>query len=69
MTITVGATYEDGVLKPDSPLQLQDRVKVRLTIEEPETAKPENEAWKAIDALRGMVKGAPRDISENHDKY
>jgi len=70
MTITVEATYEDGVLKPDAPLQLQEKAKVRLTIEEPEAAKPEDEdAWKAIDALRGVVKGAPPDVSENHDKY
>jgi hypothetical protein len=25
--------------------------------------------WKAIDALRGIVKDAPSDMAENHDKY
>jgi hypothetical protein len=25
--------------------------------------------WKAIDALRGIVKDAPTDVAENHDKY
>lgn len=25
--------------------------------------------WKAIDSLRGIVKNAPPDLSENHDKY
>ena len=25
--------------------------------------------WKAIDALRGIVKDAPPDVAENHDAY
>jgi hypothetical protein len=25
--------------------------------------------WKAIDVLRGIVKDAPTDVAENHDKY
>lgn len=25
--------------------------------------------WKAIDALRGIVKDAPSDVAANHDKY
>ena len=33
MTITVEATYEDGVLKPKDPLPLKEREKLRLTIE------------------------------------
>ena len=33
MAITVEAIYEDGVLKPTTPLTLQEHEKVRLTIE------------------------------------
>jgi predicted DNA-binding antitoxin AbrB/MazE fold protein len=33
MTLTVQATYENGVLKPDQPLPLQELEKVRLTIQ------------------------------------
>lgn len=33
MTITVEATYENGVLKPDQPLPLKEHVKVRVTVE------------------------------------
>jgi predicted DNA-binding antitoxin AbrB/MazE fold protein len=33
MPLTVEATYENGVLKPAEPLPLQERQKVRLTIE------------------------------------
>ncbi len=37
MPIIVEAVYQDGVLKPESPLPLKDREKVRLTVE-PATA-------------------------------
>ena len=33
MAITVEATYENGVLKPDQALPLKEHDKVRLTIE------------------------------------
>jgi predicted DNA-binding antitoxin AbrB/MazE fold protein len=34
MSITVEATYEDGVLKPLMPLPLKEHEKVRVTINE-----------------------------------
>ena len=33
MSLTVEATYENGVLKPVTPLPLQEHAKVRLTIQ------------------------------------
>lgn len=33
MPIVVEAVYEDGVLKPDSPLPLEEHQKVRVTVE------------------------------------
>jgi predicted DNA-binding antitoxin AbrB/MazE fold protein len=33
MTITVEATYENGVLKPSQPLPLKEQEKARVTIE------------------------------------
>lgn len=33
MTLTIQATYEDGVLKPAQPLPLKEHEKVRITIE------------------------------------
>ena len=33
MPIVVEAVYEDGVLKPDSPLPLKEHEKVRVTVE------------------------------------
>jgi predicted DNA-binding antitoxin AbrB/MazE fold protein len=35
MTITIEATYEDGVLKPAQPLPLKEREQVRVTIHRP----------------------------------
>jgi predicted DNA-binding antitoxin AbrB/MazE fold protein len=35
MTITVQATYENGVLKPDQPLPLNEREHVEVTIRRP----------------------------------
>ncbi|MEX2141594.1 MAG: antitoxin family protein [Pirellulales bacterium] len=32
MTITVEATFENGVLKPSQPLPLQEQEKVQLTV-------------------------------------
>jgi predicted DNA-binding antitoxin AbrB/MazE fold protein len=32
MTITVDATYENGVLKPDQPLPLKEYARVRVTV-------------------------------------
>jgi len=75
MTIDVDAVYEDGVLKPERPLALKDKARVHVTIEakadEAPLAKDDDDptGWKAIDALRGIVKGAPPDMAENHDKY
>jgi predicted DNA-binding antitoxin AbrB/MazE fold protein len=75
MTIDVDAVYEDGVLKPERPLGLKEKAKVHVTIEaraeEALAAKDDEDptGWKAIDALRGIVKDAPPDLAENHDKY
>ena len=34
MTITIEATYEDGVLRPARPLPLAEHEKVRVTVEQ-----------------------------------
>jgi predicted DNA-binding antitoxin AbrB/MazE fold protein len=74
MTITVPAVYEgDGVLKLERPVNLKENAKVNVIIEtESETTAVETDdptGWTAIDALRGIVKGAPADLAENHDRY
>jgi predicted DNA-binding antitoxin AbrB/MazE fold protein len=60
MAITVGAVYDNGVLKPDAPLQLQDKAKVTVTIEESQATSTDPDdptGWKAIDSLMGIGKG------------
>lgn len=34
MNLSIDATYENGVLKPTSPLPLKDHAKVRVTVQE-----------------------------------
>ena len=72
MTITVEAVYEDGVLKPETPLNLEDKSKVTVTIEAPEPTKRDDDdptGWKAIDRLIGSAKSGLKDVSEKHDDY
>jgi predicted DNA-binding antitoxin AbrB/MazE fold protein len=73
MTITVAAVYEDGVLKPEAPLNLKEKSKVTVTIEEPqpaETADDDPTGWKTADELIGFIKDGPRGpIGRDHDKY
>jgi predicted DNA-binding antitoxin AbrB/MazE fold protein len=62
--------HEDGVFKPKEPVQLEEKTEVEVLI--PTEAKPNEQdatGWKAIDELRGIVKGAPRDVSGSHDRY
>jgi predicted DNA-binding antitoxin AbrB/MazE fold protein len=62
MTIDVDAVYEDGVLKPEHPLALKEKARLHLTIEaNAEEALPVKDdddptGWKAVEALRGIVK-------------
>ena len=71
MTTAVTAIYENGVFKPESPVDLKERTKVHLVIET--TAEPTDDddptGWKTAMALKGCIKGAPPDAAENHDQY
>jgi predicted DNA-binding antitoxin AbrB/MazE fold protein len=52
MTTRVEATLINGVLKPDQPLRLPDRSRVRLTVEPLPDWSPERAraAWEALQA-------------------
>jgi predicted DNA-binding antitoxin AbrB/MazE fold protein len=75
MTIDVDAVYENGVLKPERPLELEDKAKVHVTIEV-KTASPAEDddptGWKAAREFIGMWKDAPArsstSLSEDHDR-
>lgn len=74
MAIKVDAVYENGVLKPDAPLQLQDKAKVTITIEERQATHADYDdptGWKAAERFIGMWKDAPEGepIAREHDKH
>ncbi len=62
MTITVDAVYQDGILKPKTPLTLADGTEVRVTV------TPATEPYDPLEAVIGIGEGPP-DGAENHDKY
>jgi len=76
VSTTVDAIYEDGVFKPERPVELEDKTKVHLVIEkvEPTAAADDDDptGWKAIDRLIGFIKGDGGErepIGRDHDKY
>jgi predicted DNA-binding antitoxin AbrB/MazE fold protein len=76
MTIDVDAIYEDGVLKPERPLDLKEKAKVHVTIEtkaeETPTADDDDPTgWKTARRFIGLWKGAPKGapIAREHDKH
>jgi predicted DNA-binding antitoxin AbrB/MazE fold protein len=75
MTIHVDAVYEDGVLKPERPLQLEDKAKVHVVIEVRPAAAPTTDddptGWKTAEKLMGCITEPliADDVVENHDRY
>lgn len=70
MATAIKAVYENGVFKPKEPVQLEEHAEVEVLIPtRPPRADDDPTGWKAIDSLRGIIKGAPPDTAENHDKY
>ena len=69
MTITVEATYANGVLRPDQPLPLAENEKVQVTVE---SARPP--IWERIVALTAdappdELAKLPIDGASQHDHY
>jgi predicted DNA-binding antitoxin AbrB/MazE fold protein len=70
MTTAVKAVYENGVFKPKKPVNLQEKTEVEVLIPSPAPADEDDPTgWKAIRSLIGIIKDAPPDMAENHDKY
>ncbi len=66
----VKAIYEDGVFKPKQPVDLREKTEVDILLPDDATRDEDDPTgWKAIDSLRGIIKGAPPDTAEKHDKY
>jgi predicted DNA-binding antitoxin AbrB/MazE fold protein len=78
MNQIIHATFEDGVLKPDVPLEFPPMTRVRLTgepLQNPEstTNSEQSSAWSELDRLWDEVEvdsGAPRpsrdELNDRH---
>ena len=73
MTVAVEAIYENGVLRPEKPLDLKEHAKVRVIVEEEPPAVDDDDptGWKTAREFIGLWKDAPADesIARDHDKY
>jgi len=73
MATVLKVIYEGGVLKPEEPVELEERKHYVVRIEAAEPAVAEDDdptGWKAARRFIGLWKDAPADdISENHDHY
>ena len=74
MAKTVEATYEDGVFKPKTPVDIEDKATVRLIIESDPTIYGDDEdptGHKTVRSFIGFIKTAPEGvpIARDHDQY
>jgi hypothetical protein len=67
MSITVDATFENGVLRPKQPLDLAEGAEVRVTVDSVAHAEPPES--DPLDAVIGICTDGPPDGAENHDAY
>ena len=67
MSRTVSAIFEDGVLRPETPVDLEPNRRYILTIQD-ELAPDEGNVWDTLAKLAGSV-DAPPDWSSEHDHY
>jgi predicted DNA-binding antitoxin AbrB/MazE fold protein len=63
MTITVEATFENGLLKPKQPLTMVEGTEVRLTI------IPLADDYDPLEAVIGIGESGRTDGADNHDHY
>jgi hypothetical protein len=68
MTTAIKAVYEDGVLKPKTPLQLEEHTEVDGLVLRPLARDADDPTgWKTVDSLIGAASGVPSNASERHD--
>ncbi|MBI3467738.1 MAG: antitoxin family protein [Planctomycetes bacterium] len=63
MTITVEATYENGIFKPAEPVTLPEGSQVRLTI------VAADEEHDPLAGVIGICETGRTDGAEHHDRY
>ena len=68
--MTVKAIYENGVFRPQEPVNLAERTEVEVLIPtETSLDVDDPTGWKAAEALIGFIDDAPADMAEQHDHY
>ncbi|HJP95821.1 MAG TPA: antitoxin family protein [Candidatus Saccharimonadales bacterium] len=67
MSRTIEAVFDGEVLRPQEPLELQPNTKVRITIEESPTAKPNSKSF--LQTARSLNLEGPADWSERIEEY
>jgi predicted DNA-binding antitoxin AbrB/MazE fold protein len=63
MTMTVMATYENGLFKPKQPLQLVEGAEVQLTVQ------PMQDDVDPLEAVIGIGESGRTDGADRHDHY
>jgi predicted DNA-binding antitoxin AbrB/MazE fold protein len=63
MTLTIKATYENGVLKPKEPLALAEGTEVELTVHSAEAD------YDPFDPVIGIGDSGRTDGADQHDHY
>ncbi|MCW5853853.1 MAG: antitoxin family protein [Anaerolineae bacterium] len=67
MIKTVSAIFEEGVLRPESPVDLEPNKRYILTIQD-EPKSDSADVWDILARLSGTVE-APPDWASEHDHY
>ncbi len=67
MIRTINVIFEDGVLKPESPVDLEPNKRYVLTIQDKQEPD-KGAAWDTLGRLAGTIEEPP-DWSSEHDHY
>lgn len=67
MKITVNATFDGEVLRPDEPIDIEPNTRVRITIDSSE--QPEEKTMSFLDTAASLNLEGPSDWSERFEDY
>lgn len=68
--MTVKAIYENGVFKPQEPVNVEEHTEVEVVIPAATRIDADDPTgWKAAETLIGFIDDAPPDMGEHHNRY
>jgi predicted DNA-binding antitoxin AbrB/MazE fold protein len=65
--MTIRAIYENGLLKPTTPLHLKEHAEVEIDIREDEREANAGDPRTFVGFIKQAAHGAP--VAQNHDQY